>query len=76
VSAERDLEKLLDAEVWRNRVYLERQQEKELRKKYRAHASDAYGNDIIKINEHANVQMMEDGAFVEATIWISKKDVE
>ena len=27
----------------------------------------------IKVSEHANVQMTEDGAFVEATVWIPKE---
>ena len=56
----------------RNDVYEQRQIDKELRVKYREKAKLHYTTEYISIPEHANVAPVEDGAFVEAIIWIPR----
>ena len=42
---------------------------------YRAKARELFEDDDkwIKVSDHANVQMTEDGAFVEAVVWVPKE---
>jgi hypothetical protein len=65
-----------------SKVERERRQQKELRDKYLAVAKRQYlsqteGGCGLKIPNGANVHVMQDGgAWVEATIWVSKEAIE
>lgn len=56
-------------------IYEERQQKKQAIDDYREAAKKIAaisGPQGISVNEHANVQVMPDGAFVEVIMWVPK----
>lgn len=66
-------------------VYEKRQREQDLRKKYLALANEVtLDADFYRINPNysirlpndAHIQVMDDGAFVEMTIWIPREHVK
>lgn len=48
---------------------------RELIERYHSHATELYKNRGITISPIKNVQLAEDGAFVEAIIFISKDEL-
>lgn len=54
-------------------------EQKRLRTAYRAKAREMYEDvgrqetEYIKVPEHANVQIVEDGAFIECVVWVPKE---
>lgn len=44
--------------------------------RYKERTKEMYESDIIKIKEHGGIQLSEDGAFVECSIWIPKEELE
>jgi hypothetical protein len=44
--------------------------------RYREAARRLYGKDGVKVPSHGFVQPTEDGAFVEAVVWVSKIEIE
>lgn len=49
---------------------------KRLLEQYRARAEFVYGGgQFVKVSPQANVQPMEDGAFVELQVWIPRADL-
>ena len=54
------------------RLYLAYRERAQLLCKLAPHLPDLY----LSTSPHANVQLCEDGAFVEAVIWIPKDDLK
>jgi hypothetical protein len=57
---------------------LSHQESKDLYLRYRKVAQDLTRscNPVISVSQHANVQMIEDGAYVESLIWIPKEALD
>lgn len=63
-------------------IYEQRQEQQRLRQQYREHAQKLVEvlNDVpifqFRLDDHANVQIMDDGAFVELIVWVPKVQLD
>lgn len=66
-------------------IYEQRKEQQQLREQYRAHVQamikedQAYGprrDYKFRLDDHANVQIMDDGAFVELIVWVPKVQLD
>lgn len=55
-------------------VYEERQRKQALRDAYRDKARELFP--MTSVDMHANVQVMDSGAFVEAIVWVPKEKLD
>jgi hypothetical protein len=49
---------------------------RELLMRYKEKAKEIYQFPGVSINEIGSIQLMSDGAFVEAVVWVAKEDLE
>ena len=57
-------------------VYIKRQAEQELRRKYKEHALELYSGTNIHIGSTSTPVIHETGAFIDAVVFVPKEELE